>query len=74
MADEDNPEAPTSMVWALPVRKGPARLDRNEHTNISPFPLVIYIIENSNLFVLGKPQGPTDLFRIHSFTHNPHLG
>ena len=39
VVDKDSPEAPTSPVWALPVRVGPTRPDGNKGTNTGPFPL-----------------------------------
>ena len=72
MADEDNPEAPTSTVRALPVRAGPAGLDRERTYQYWPFSTSdLYNWKTQTPSFLEKPQGLIDLLESSLFTHNP---
>ena len=72
MADEDNPEAPTSTVRALPVRVGPARLDREQTYQYWPFSTSdLYNWKTQAPSFSEKPQGLIDLLEFIFFTHNP---
>ena len=72
MADEDNPEAPTSTVRALPVRAGPAGLDRERTYQYWPFSTSdLYNWKTQTPSFSEKPQGLIDLLESSLFTHNP---
>ena len=72
MADEDNLEAPTSTVWALPVLEGPAHSDGERTYQYWPFSTSdLYNWKTQTPLFLEKPQGLIDLLESILFTHNP---
>ena len=67
-----DPELPSSTVQALPVRVGPANLDREETYEYWPFSMSdLYNWKTQNPPFSEKPQGLTDLLDSVLFTHNP---
>ena len=72
MADEANPEAPTSMVRALPVPAGPARPGGERSYEYRPFSTSdLYNWKTQTPSFSEKPQGLIDLLESILFTHNP---
>ena len=72
MADEANPEAPTSMVRALPVPAGPARPGGERSYEYRPFSTSdLYNWKTQTPSFSEKPQGLIDLLESSLFTHNP---
>ena len=72
MADEDNLEAPTSTVRALPVLEGPAHSDGERTYQYWPFSTSdLYNWKTQTPLFLEKPQGLIDLLESILFTHNP---
>ena len=70
--DPGDPELPSSTVQALPVRVGPANLDRERAYQYWPFSTSdLYNWKTQNPPFSEKPQGLIDLLDSILSTHNP---